>query len=259
MKNMMISTRAAAAIRGAGLAVALMLGLGWTPMASAQKAFATPEAAMDAFGDALARSDSDAMQAVFGSDYRRYIPPVGDDYRLRFLSAWARSHAVKPMGEGKAQIAVGGEGWTFPIPIVRTAQGWQFDVRAGADEMRIRRIGRNELSVMQTMLAIYDAQMEYALADANTRRGSTVRPASATACTGRPRRASRRVRSGRRLRPPARPAVPAATATTAIATGCSPRKGRTLPAAPTTTQCAARRSAALPPLPGRCATATPAS
>jgi hypothetical protein len=167
MKNMMISTRAAAAIRGAGLAVALMLGLGWTPMASAQKAFATPEAAMDAFGDALARSDSDAMQAVFGSDYRRYIPPVGDDYRLRFLSAWARSHAVKPMGEGKAQIAVGGEGWTFPIPIVRTAQGWQFDVRAGADEMRIRRIGRNELSVMQTMLAIYDAQMEYALADRN--------------------------------------------------------------------------------------------
>jgi len=31
--------------------------------------------------------------------------------------------------------------------------------------MRIRRIGRNELAVMQAMLAIYDAQMEYAQVD----------------------------------------------------------------------------------------------
>jgi hypothetical protein len=36
-------------------------------------------------------------------------------------------------------------------------------MHAGAEEMRLRRIGRNELAVIQTMLAIYDAQHEYAL------------------------------------------------------------------------------------------------
>lgn len=157
---------ASAAIRVAGLAGALAFGLALTPMASAQqKAFPTPQAAMEAFGDALARSDSEAMKAVLGDDYPRFIPPVGAEYRYRFLSAWAKEHSVKPLGEGKAQIAVGGEGWTLPIPLVKSAQGWRFDLRAGAEEMRIRRIGRNELAVMQVMLAIYDAQKEYAMLD----------------------------------------------------------------------------------------------
>jgi hypothetical protein len=160
------SKGAVATLRLAGLAGALALCFTLTPAAFAQqKAFATPEAAMEAFGDALARSDSEAMTALLGSGYREYIPQAGADYRYRFLAAWAKSHAVKPQGDGRATVAVGTDGWTLPIPIVKTPQGWQFDMRAGADEMRIRRIGRNELAVMQAMLAIYDAQMEYALVD----------------------------------------------------------------------------------------------
>jgi Protein of unknown function (DUF2950) len=162
------SIRTRARVRLAGLAGALAMCLALTPVAFAQqKAFATPEAAMNAFGDALARSDSEAMHAVLGADYHRFIPPVGVDVRYRFLAAWAKAHSIKPDGDAKAAIAVGNDGWTLPIPIVKTAQGWRFDTRAGAEEMRIRRIGRNELAVMQTMLAIYDAQMEYALADRN--------------------------------------------------------------------------------------------
>ena len=53
----------------------------------------------------------------------------------------------------------------MPIPLVKSAQGWHFDTRAGVEEMRLRRIGRNELAVIQTMLAIYDAQREYAETD----------------------------------------------------------------------------------------------
>jgi hypothetical protein len=64
-------------------------------------------------------------------------------------------------------LSVGTEGWTLPIPIVKTAKGWTFDVKAGAEEMRIRRIGRNELAAMQALLAYYDAQKEYAQADRN--------------------------------------------------------------------------------------------
>jgi hypothetical protein len=53
----------------------------------------------------------------------------------------------------------------LPIPIVEGKGGWRFDARAGADEIRTRRIGRNELTAMQASLAYYDAQKEYATAD----------------------------------------------------------------------------------------------
>jgi hypothetical protein len=152
----------------AALAAALALFVGWTPAAVAQqKTFPSPEAAMNAFGDAVATSDEDAMKAVLGADFRTVIPPVGAEIRYRFLAAWAKSHAIKPDGDAKALVAVGTDGWTMPIPIVKTAQGWRFDMRAGADEMRVRRIGRNENAVMQVMLAIYDAQKDYARVDRN--------------------------------------------------------------------------------------------
>jgi len=161
------STDLLSILRRAGLGGALALAAAWTPAALAQKAFATPEAAMEAFGDAVARSDDEAMRTVLGAGYQRFIPSVGDDLRLRFLAAWARSHAIKREGDARAMVAVGNDGWTMPIPIVGSPQGWKFDVRAGAEEMRIRRIGRNELAVMMVMLALYDAQMEYALVDRN--------------------------------------------------------------------------------------------
>jgi hypothetical protein len=151
----------------AAFAAAVALLVAWTPPALAQKAFPSPEAAMNAFGDAIATSDEDALKALLGPDFRTIIPPVGAEARYRFLAAWAKSHAIKPDGDARAHVAVGNDGWTLPIPILRTAQGWRFDTRAGADEMRVRRIGRNELAVMQVLLAIYDAEKEYARQDRN--------------------------------------------------------------------------------------------
>ena len=65
-------------------------------------------------------------------------------------------------GDDKAVLEVGKTNWQLPIPIVKTAGGWVFDTRAGADEMVTRRIGRNELSAMEAALAYFDAQKEYA-------------------------------------------------------------------------------------------------
>jgi len=152
------------------LATALLaaLAFGWMPAALAQqKTFATPEAAMNAFGDAVARSDGAELQALLGADFRTLIPPVGTEIRYRFLEAWAKAHAIKPEGDAKSAITVGTDGWTMPIPLVKTARGWHFDTRAGADEIRIRHIGRNERAVMKVLLAIYDAQREYAAKDRN--------------------------------------------------------------------------------------------
>jgi hypothetical protein len=117
---------------------------------------------MEAFGEAVATADEDALKEMLGANFRELIPPVGSDDRYRFLEAWARSHVIDGDNGKVARIAAGDDGWTLPIPLVKSASGWQFDTTAGAEEMRVRRIGRNELAAQQTLLAIYDAQRDYA-------------------------------------------------------------------------------------------------
>jgi len=168
MRSTDLSIRRKMAASVAALVIAAALFAGGMPAAIAQQTtFPSAEAAMNAFGDAVATSDEDALKALLGADFRTLIPPVGAEARYRFLAAWAKSRAIKPEGDDRAVIAVGDDGWTMPIPIVKTAGGWRFDTRAGADEIRIRRIGHNERSVMQVMLAIFDAEKEYATKDRN--------------------------------------------------------------------------------------------
>jgi hypothetical protein len=158
-----LSAMSSGALRAA--LVLCLCGAAMIPLAHANRHFSTPEAAMDAFGDAVVDNQEAALKSIFGDDFRDLIPPVGADVRSRFIDEWNISHSVQPVDATHARIAVGDDGWTLPIPLVKTAQGWHFDTRAGAEEMRVRRIGRNELAVIQTMLAVYDAQREYASTD----------------------------------------------------------------------------------------------
>jgi hypothetical protein len=162
MTSLPIPSWAGRAQRGV-LAAALALCLGAaTAVTSGQSAFPSPEAAMAAFGEAVLGPDEAALKALLGDDFRDLIPPIGDETRARFVGAWAEKHFIEPGDAKTAHIAVGTDGWTLPIPLVKTAKGWQFDTRAGVTEIRIRRVGRNELATIQTMLAVYDAQREYA-------------------------------------------------------------------------------------------------
>ncbi len=145
--------------------VAGLVALAAGPGALAQRTYPTPAAAADAFVDAVARHDDDALKIVIGGDYARYLPHANAEDTTQFLESWARSHRIVAKGDDKAYLEVGRNGWTLPIPLVKTAGGWQFDTRATAEELRVRRIGRNELSVIQVMLAYRDAQEEYATYD----------------------------------------------------------------------------------------------
>jgi len=140
----------------------LALILGAMPAAHANKAFRSPEEAMEAFAKAVAAGDEAALRDQLGAKFREIIPPVDTADRQRFLEAWAKSHAIQGADGKQARIAVGDDGWTLPIPLVKSASGWQFDTIAGVEEMRVRRIGRNELAAKETLLAIYDAQSDYA-------------------------------------------------------------------------------------------------
>jgi len=163
MKTQTMKLRPLSAALGA---VALAATLAIAAPAHAQKAFPTPEAAADALIDGIARHDPDAVNTVLGADYKRYIPmdDTSAEDRTNFLAAWARNHKVVTTGD-RAMVEVGTHGWTMPIPLVKTGAGWNFDTRAAAEEMRIRRIGRNELAAIQVVLAYVDAQREYAARD----------------------------------------------------------------------------------------------
>jgi hypothetical protein len=65
----------------------------------------------------------------------------------------------------KAIVEVGKTGWTLPIPVVKDGADWRFDVVAGVTEIVARQIGRNELGAIQTLLAIGDAERDYAELD----------------------------------------------------------------------------------------------
>ncbi len=148
---------------------ALAGALAIAPLALAQSAYPTPEAAADALVDGIARHDDAAIKAAVGPDYRNYIPGTSYDADdvTNFLEAWSRAHAIVKAGDDKAFLGVGKHGWTMPIPIVKTAGGWRFDTAAAPEEMRVRRIGRNELAAIQVALAYTDAQNEYHVRDWN--------------------------------------------------------------------------------------------
>ena len=142
--------------------IALAAAIGLPLTAQAQMAFPSPEAAADALVAGLATNDDAAVQTVLGANYRRFIPAdaVSREDRLDFLAAWSRAHKVVTEGD-RAKIEVGRHGWTLPIPLVKSAAGWKFDVAAAPEQMRLRRIGRNELAAIQVALAYTDAQDEY--------------------------------------------------------------------------------------------------
>jgi len=134
-----------------------------------QAVFAMPEDAANAFTLALVNHDLEMFSKVLGADYREILPvdEIDSEDVGNFLAAWEKHNTLLPQGDQKMLIAVGEGEWTLPIPIVAGTSGWYFDMEEGVDRIRIRRIGRNELDVMQAVLAYYDAQMEYAQQDRN--------------------------------------------------------------------------------------------
>ena len=148
--------------RASRIMLAVSFALSVAP-AFAQSAYPTADAAANAFVSAVETRDQAALQEVLGAQWRDYIPMEGIDREDvdAFLAMWKQSHRVIADG-ATAKLAVGDGGWTLPIPLKQDKAGWRFDPKAGGEEMRVRRIGRNELAVLQAVQAYRDAQLDYA-------------------------------------------------------------------------------------------------
>jgi hypothetical protein len=77
------------------------------------------------------------------------------------LALYDEKHAIDQKNPERAELDVGPNDWPMPIPLVQNNGRWTFDTKAGAQTVIDRRIGRNELSAIRTLLASADAQRGY--------------------------------------------------------------------------------------------------
>lgn len=141
-----------------------------------QRHFPTPDGAVEALVAAVRTDDLKGMLAILGPGSKDVISSgdsVADNAsRDKFVAAYEQKHSLVAGTAGTMILHIGADDWPMPIPIARKGAGWGFDIGKGKQEILNRRIGRNELHVIDVIGAYVDAQHEYASRDC--RGGGTV-------------------------------------------------------------------------------------
>jgi hypothetical protein len=162
------ANRVLIALRLGAAAMGLIAFAAVSPLAAAaaQKTFATPAAAVDALIAANRGNHIGKLLDILGPQSAELIhsgDPIADRRaRERFVAAYDKAHKLERDSDNKAILIVGEDEWPLPIPLIRTRARWRFDTKAGAEEILNRRIGRNELTVIEVCRAYVAAQREYA-------------------------------------------------------------------------------------------------
>jgi hypothetical protein len=139
--------------------------------AASQLTFATPDQAFSAFVQAAQRQSTSSLLRMLGPEGRSLLTSgdsVADRQALTsFVALYAEANRIAMHGADHATLVMGKDEWPFPIPLVNAGGRWRFDTAAGKEEILDRRIGLNELSVIEACQAFVDAQREYASKDRN--------------------------------------------------------------------------------------------
>lgn len=131
----------------------------------AQTTYATADEAVAALIAALQQGDTTQLRLVFGPGSEPLInsgDAVADSAaRARFLAAYAERHTLVAAAPDRLTLDVGPDAWPLPIPLVKAGDRWHFDASAGVQELVDRRIGRNEIAAINSMLGYVAAQKAY--------------------------------------------------------------------------------------------------
>ncbi|HYP63319.1 MAG TPA: DUF2950 domain-containing protein [Acidocella sp.] len=135
------------------------------PSFAAQTSFATPQDAVDALISAVKAQNKPALVAMFGAGGEKLIYS-GDEVAdtaagKEFTDSYAQSHSLSKQQDGSEILIVGDDDWPFPIPLEQVDGKWQFNTEAGIEQVLDRRIGRNELLTIQTLLSVVAAEEDY--------------------------------------------------------------------------------------------------
>ena len=138
---------------------------------AARASFSTPRAAIDALVAAAEQNDSARLKDLFGPDADGMMvsgdPKADQSERAEFahLAHQRLDIDETPGSPNRVTFSVGDHRWPFPVPLVRINDHWQFDTAHGREEILARRIGRNEMTVMDVCRGYVEAQFEYARID----------------------------------------------------------------------------------------------
>jgi hypothetical protein len=134
--------------------------------APAQARFATPDEAATALLQGLKAESPEKLRAIFGRDAMEAAAsgdPVSDRHDREVVAlAMEQSWRWAPRGSDSQELIVGDEQWPFPAPLVKKGSEWQFDSKAGQEEVLARRIGRNEMAIIDLCRSYVDMQKDYA-------------------------------------------------------------------------------------------------
>jgi hypothetical protein len=134
--------------------------------ASSLSVFASPDDASDALLTAAKAGDQNVLLTIFGPDSKELInsgDAVQDKHTIDlFVAGYGQMHRWRNMPDGSQILLVGADNFPFPIPLKKNTDGkWFFDTAAGKEEVLNRRIGRNELAIIDVCEAAADAEAEY--------------------------------------------------------------------------------------------------
>jgi len=136
-----------------------------------QRTFVSPDEAVKALVDAAKSNNRTELSAIFGPAGKDLISSgdevVDKEECQKFIEAYEEMNKLETMNPDLVVLHVGADDWTFPIPIVKKDNVWSFDTKEGREEILNRRIGKDEMSVIEVLREYVDAQREYASKDRN--------------------------------------------------------------------------------------------
>ncbi|MGA7446704.1 MAG: DUF2950 family protein [Terriglobales bacterium] len=131
-----------------------------------QVTFQTPAEAAAVLAAAASSSDETALEKILGVNTKAVLSTGDRDADKAamdvFVTKYARMNRWVDMTDGSRVLYIGADNFAFPVPLAKNSSGqWYFDGIAGAEEVRTRNIGRNELLTIDACAALAAAQQMY--------------------------------------------------------------------------------------------------
>ena len=137
-----------------------------TARAQSQVMFQSPAEAGEALANAARNADDAEVSKILGADTRLLLSAEDRQADRAALQAFAakfnKMNRWVKMTDGSEVLYIGVDNFAFPVPLAKNPSGeWYFDAVAGAEEVRTRDIGRNELLAVDACSALGIAQQAY--------------------------------------------------------------------------------------------------
>ena len=131
-----------------------------------QTTFPSSAEAGAALAQAAQSGDESAVAEILGVETKAFLTTgdKGEDTAAlkAFASKYEKMNRWVDMTDGSRVLYIGADNFAFPVSLAKNSSGrWYFDAVAGAQEIRARNIGRNELLTIDACSELADAQQMY--------------------------------------------------------------------------------------------------